>query len=217
MTLDLSKVVDLLRNSHLFRKLDEAQLADLAQQFVVTPLAANKTLFEEGDAADSFYLIYEGQVKLTQKRREKTRVLANLVPGDYFGEEAFFTHRSRSATVTAVSDSSLLQMDYEQFAKLIHSIPHLKANLQVSISSRKMARRRHWSWLNADEVVYVLVRKHTYFLFKNLVLPGLALALGIGLLFLLYFYFPLTRGTTLRGSSVGQGYCCRCCGLDGMP
>lgn len=48
MTLDLSKVVDLLRNSHLFRKLDEAQLADLAQQFVVTPLAANETLSKKG-------------------------------------------------------------------------------------------------------------------------------------------------------------------------
>ncbi len=197
MTVDLSRVLDLLSNSHLFRKLSEAQLTDLAKQFIETPLAEKTTLFEEGYDADSFYLVYEGQVKLTQKRGEKTRVLANLVAGDYFGEEAFFTHRPRSATVTAASDCTLLRMDYKRFAELIHEIPHLKANLQVSISSRRMARRRHWSWFNSDEVVYVLVRKHTFFLIKNLILPVLALAFGLALFVVLNFDFPVTRGTKL--------------------
>jgi hypothetical protein len=197
MTVDLARVVELLSNSHLFRSLNDEQRTDLANQFVERLLAKGDPLFEEGDDADSFYLVYEGQVKLTQARGENTRLLARLVEGDYFGEEAFFTHRTRSATVTGLSDCILLRMDYDRFAELLHKIPSLKENLQVAISSRRMARRRKWSWLNSDEVVYVLARKHTFFLIKNLILPALVLVLGISLFVGLYFYFPLTQGTSL--------------------
>jgi hypothetical protein len=205
MAIDNTKVVDLLSNSHLFRKLNEMQLMDLAKQFVETSLAENETLFNEGDNADSFYLVYEGKIKVSQTRGEKTRVLANLVAGDYFGEEALFAHRPRTATVSAAADCTLLRMDYNRFAELVQEIPHLKANLQVAISSRRMSRRRHWNWLNADEVVYVLVRKHSFFLLRNLILPAIALALGVGLFVLLYLDFEITRGTTLALAIGGAG------------
>jgi CRP-like cAMP-binding protein len=59
-------------------------------------------IIRRGDKPDGFYMIYKGKAKVTACRGEKKmKQLAMLYPGDYFGEEALFENRNRSANVIA--------------------------------------------------------------------------------------------------------------------
>ncbi len=177
----------LLKNTHLFRKLSEQALLDLADQFEVSTVSAGETIFEQGDKrADSFYMVMYGSVRIIRQKGNKTSELANLVRGDYFGEEALITHRPRSVTVVASSDVTLLRLTYVQFNALVQKTPHLRENFKVAISSRQLSRSSPLDWLNQGEVIYVMARKHAIFLWLNLLGPVFALLAAIISFFVLY-------------------------------
>ena len=56
----------------------------------------------QGDAADSFYLVRLGFVKVSERRPGGEIVLAYLPRGSYFGEMALLTGTTRTATCTAI-------------------------------------------------------------------------------------------------------------------
>ncbi len=199
-----SQIPVLLKNTHLFRKLAEAALEDLADQFEVSTYSAGATIFRQGDQADSFYMILDGSVKIIRLHNNKTRELALLVRGDYFGEEALITHQPRSATVVASVDTTLLRLTSAQFDQIVRDTPHLRDNLIVAISSRHLSRSKTLTWLNPGEVVYVMARKHTFFLLLNLALPATALLVAISLSLFLYLYLlpGMATGVVIGGISI---------------
>jgi hypothetical protein len=69
----------------------------------------------------------------------------------------------------------LLVLPRENFEKLVKSTPHLRSNLDLAVRSRLLARKVQFKWLAPDEVIYFLARKHIVVLYKNLILPVLAL------------------------------------------
>jgi len=130
-----------------------------------------KEIFKEGSAADRFYIIYQGKVTITQMRRNETVELASLVNGDYFGEEALFINRKRSATIRAAEKTFLFFISRKEFNELIRRFPRLRAGFEISIASRRLARQLRFKWLRPDEVIYFLARKHYTLLIDALALP----------------------------------------------
>ena len=61
-------------------------------------------LTEEGRRGREFFVLVEGAVAVRRGRRK----LADLGPGDWFGEIAILTYKPRTATVTATSPVRLL-------------------------------------------------------------------------------------------------------------
>ena len=203
MESNLPQIPVLLKNTHLFRKLADAALEDLADQFEVSTYSAGTTIFKQGEKADSFYMILDGSVKIIRLHNNKSRQLALLVRGDYFGEEALITHNPRSATVVTAADTTLLRLTSVQFDQIVQSTPHLRDNLIVAISSRHLARGKTLSWLNPGEVVYVMARKHSFFLWLNLALPVMALVGSLILGAILYFYLLPGLATALVIGGLG--------------
>ena len=60
----MNENVQFLREHPVFRRLSEVYLQQLADHMEVLNLNAGDTLFHEGDAADSFYIVMEGTVDL---------------------------------------------------------------------------------------------------------------------------------------------------------
>jgi hypothetical protein len=196
MVVDPSEIVYLLSKTHLFSNLDENSLSEIATQFDEMSLSENEIVYEEGTNSDSFYILFDGQLILTQKKKGFQKTLAKLVEGDFFGEEVLFDHKRHIATAKAVTDCILLRLNRVKLLKLISQIPDLKIHLQMSAKSRKLAGHKRWKWLGPNEVVYILVRKHTFFLYSNLILPGLAILAAIVFFVLFYYGLSFSRGTT---------------------
>lgn len=178
---------------HLFNGLKEEQLSGIAQTLVEREVSNGQLIFKRNDKPDGFYLIYKGRVRITRPREEGGEdFLAWLSPGDYFGEEALFENRNRSASVGAMEDCIFLYLSRDGFGKLLEQYEKLKPNFKVAIKSRKLARSTNFKWLGKNEVIYFIARRHIIRLYQALITPVALLIIPI----VLFVLGVLTAATT---------------------
>ena len=188
MPIELPARIAFLKKIHLFHGLGEEELAVIATELEEFQYPKGAVIFQQGGKADSFYLIYGGSVRIMRTVNRKEYQLALLTKEDYFGEMALVAKRPRSATVTALADTSLLVLSRADFEKLFKKNPQLGLNMAVAIRSRELAQRLRFKWLRTDEVVYFLARKHVVILLQNIGLPIFLLLVP---LFLFYAWFAI--------------------------
>ncbi len=180
-----------LNKMHLFNGLKEDDLAGIAAKLEDREVPAGTVIFQRGAKPDGFYLIYKGKVKITRPRENGEDFLAWISAGDYFGEEALFENRTRSATVTTMEDSVLFFLNRAGFEALLARYPKLKPNFQVTIQSHRLARQTKFKWLGPKEVIYFIARRHKIRLYQALAAPVLSLFLPAAL-----FAWGLLSGAT---------------------
>lgn len=190
MPIELSAKIAFLKKIHLFHGLGEDELAAVAAELQEVPYPKDAVIFQQGGKADSFYLIYGGVVRIVRTQNKKEYQLARLIREDYFGEMALVANRPRSATATALADTSLLVLSREDFQRLFKQNPQLGLNMSVAIHSRQLAQRLRFKWLRPDEVIYFLARKHRVILLQNLGLPVFLLLIPVSLFYAWFTIVP---------------------------
>ena len=80
-----------------------------------TALRKGETVIIEGSGGAAFFIIDSGQAAVSSKGVD----LANLGPGDYFGEVALIDGGPRSATVTAATDLVCYGLTFWEFRPLV--------------------------------------------------------------------------------------------------
>ena len=109
----------------------------LAEKFGLS-LAKGTTVFRQGDAGGSVYVIRAGKVRVLKETQGRRRMVTTLGPGDFFGEMAVVTGRPRSATVEVLEDADLLKVPAGKLQEMIAGtgevairlIRHLAARLE---------------------------------------------------------------------------------------
>lgn len=180
MDVDSTQRVAFLKKIHLFNGLDEVQTGVVAQELKETTHQAETDIISEGEKGDRLYLIFTGSVSITKNNKEIDH--GTLVVGDYFGEEALLNNQSRHSTITTQEETLLLSLSREQLFYILKQVPKLKINFEVSIASRQLARKKQFNWLEPDEVVYFLARKHQILLWQSLTMPVISFAIPVALL-----------------------------------
>ena len=101
--------------------LDHKVLADVASQVVVRPYAAGTAIIRQGDAADRFFIIQNGEVDVEVAAADGAapRVVNHLGRGDYFGEIGLLTGSTRNATVRATRETQVMELDRDGFMTMI--------------------------------------------------------------------------------------------------
>ena len=75
----------------LFAGLEASSLADLLAEAVVRRFSRNTLLFVEGEAADQFYVVLDGWVRLYRQTTDgRESVIALLARGESFAEAVMF-------------------------------------------------------------------------------------------------------------------------------
>jgi voltage-gated potassium channel len=90
----------------LFAELQATDIADIVRLLNAQQVEAGDVIARRGEPAHSMYFIAAGEVEIELKH-ERVRLGA----GHFFGEVAALRHTRRSATVTAVTRTSLLMLD----------------------------------------------------------------------------------------------------------
>src|SRR5574339_830375 len=168
----------------------DAQLAAIAERLDEKSYAAGSVIFEQNKKPESFYLIYEGSVRITRRQDRKEIQLARFVKDDYFGEMGLIAKRVRSGTAVALTDVSLLVMPREDFEKFYKSIPQLRLNFDLALKSRLLARKLQFSWLRPEEVIYFLARKHPIQFYRRVIWPLFGIFVPA---FFLYAWITMAR------------------------
>ncbi|KAH8279576.1 hypothetical protein KR018_002159, partial [Drosophila ironensis] len=123
--------VNFLKSVPLLRNLSEELLAKIADVLELEFYAAGTYIIRQGTAGDSFFLISQGNVRVTQKltgqaNAEETE-LRTLTRGDYFGEQALINEDKRTANIIALPPGvECLTLDRDSFKRLIGDLCELK-------------------------------------------------------------------------------------------
>lgn len=80
-------------------------------------------VFRQGDLGDSVYVIEEGECDVLREKDGSEEILAGLGRGDYFGEMALLSDKTRNATIRARSAMNVLIIPKHDFNKLRESVP----------------------------------------------------------------------------------------------
>ena len=108
---------------------DIERIAELGVTVTVPP---GRSIIHEGEAGDQFFVITHGAVEVTRAGR----TVAELGPGDYFGELALFDPAPRNATVTAKKDTTVVSVSRNTFRELLGEVSSLRDVLLAGMATR---------------------------------------------------------------------------------
>ena len=89
-----------------------------------TSYRKGQVVYSQGDPADAVFYILSGRVKKTVVSEQgKEALVAFLGTGDFFGEACLAGQAQRVATVTAITDSTIVRLEKAAIVRVIHQEP----------------------------------------------------------------------------------------------
>ncbi|MBI3183858.1 MAG: cyclic nucleotide-binding domain-containing protein [Myxococcales bacterium] len=122
-----------LKSIDLFSQIPGEDLAQVALISSEESREQGEEIFAEGEAGDALYLVLDGKVRV----HKSDRVIAELGERECFGEMAILDAAPRSATVTAVSETSLLKIAREDFQEIMSEKPEIAMGI-IKVLTRRL-------------------------------------------------------------------------------
>jgi CRP/FNR family cyclic AMP-dependent transcriptional regulator len=116
----------------LFSALDEAELAEVADVAGEIAFEPGTFIARQGQVETGFFLILRGRVRVVRSGDE----LAQLGPGEWFGELTVIDQMPRSASVIAIEPTTCLAIASWDLLRLIDTKPSIAVALLRELSSR---------------------------------------------------------------------------------
>jgi CRP/FNR family transcriptional regulator, cyclic AMP receptor protein len=127
--LDASK----LKSIPLFKDVPEDELAQIAGFAQEVTVDGGRELVREGDFSYEFMLIEEGEAEVTRHGEH----LADLGPGDFFGEMGLLEKTLRNATVTAKTPMKLVTLTGWDLKRMERHIPEATERVRATLEERR--------------------------------------------------------------------------------
>ena len=119
----------------LFSACSKKELQAVAKRAEDVRVDAGKVLVSEGSAGAEFFVILDGQAKVTRHGQE----VATLGPAQFFGDLALLDRAPRNATVTATTPMELVVLGQREFSALIDEVPGFAHKLLAGLARRLRA------------------------------------------------------------------------------
>jgi CRP/FNR family cyclic AMP-dependent transcriptional regulator len=135
--------VDFFRKIYLFQDLEEGEIHKVLNRTSFREFPAGAPIINEGEPGDSLFIMQEGEVEITKQLtlvldedtpKERVMIRLKAENGVYFGEMALLENETRSATVTALSDCSLLELHQRDFMDLVEENPAMGVKLLLRLA-----------------------------------------------------------------------------------
>lgn len=121
-----------LKSVDFFSQTSGEVLADLAGILTEVEVPAGQIIFAKDEPGSSMYLIVQGRVKVHDGDFE----LDQFGEGHTFGEMALLDRAPRSATVTALTDTHLLELGQEPFYVLLEDHSDVGRHIMQLLTQR---------------------------------------------------------------------------------
>ena len=120
---------EMLKNVPIFSELGRRDLDRVGKLMVQRSVRSGEVIIKEGDQAAGFFIISAGKVEVVHDVDGKGEKLAELGPGDFFGEMALFEGFPRNATVRATEDTECLAMTRWDFTAEMKNHPEIAVGM----------------------------------------------------------------------------------------
>ena len=122
-----------LSSMDLFQQFTEGELYKFfAENVSEIEVSAGEILCREGGSGDDMYILLVGELKITKDNK----FITTIKPVEYIGEMALIEDKPRSATVEAITKSTLLKITRDQFQEYFSRRPESLFAILQTLSGR---------------------------------------------------------------------------------
>ncbi|HEY4162741.1 MAG TPA: ion transporter [Dongiaceae bacterium] len=115
----------------LFAGLDATRVASIARLLKPQIVPERQAIVRRGEPADAMFFLMDGEVEVEVQPHP-----VRLAKGQFFGEIGLLLDTTRTATVTALTESRMLVLDRSDFGRLMAQHPDLKARIEKIAEER---------------------------------------------------------------------------------
>lgn len=129
---DQRQAVEILTRMPLFAEVPTEAILDIARLLLLRHVPAGEVIYGQGDPGDSMYIVDTGMVDAISDDTPG-QAIAHFSNGDYFGESALLTGKTRSITAYATTDTNLWVFYRTDFDGLLVKYPQLSVSLSRTL------------------------------------------------------------------------------------
>ena len=122
-----------LKSLPLFKDVPDEELAQIAGFAQEVNVEQGRELVREGDFSYEFMAIEEGEAEVTREGQH----VADLGPGDFFGEMGLLEKTLRNATVTAKTQMKLVTLTGWDMKRMERHIPEAIERVRATLEERR--------------------------------------------------------------------------------
>lgn len=134
--MSLEKECESLRKIPMFRDLDDAKCKLIAMSSDRLHYVPGDVVFSQGTSSDSVFFMLDGRVKVIRHRADVEIELAEMTGGAVLGETGVICGKSRTASIIAVEETTMLRTDAHVFKELLHQVPQVAVALARELANR---------------------------------------------------------------------------------
>ena len=142
-----------VRGLSLFESMAGEDVDDILATAVSRRYGAGEAVFEQGQAAEEFFVLLFGRLRVTQVTSEGQQMVIRMVnPGDLFGIARALQRSDYPGTATAVTESIALAWPMGNWDGLLARHPALAVNAMQTMGSRLLEAQQQLRELSTEEV-----------------------------------------------------------------
>lgn len=130
----------MLNRVPLLQQLEPDELEQLIAHVEPKVLPGGSRVVEEGDEGNSFFVVTEGLLHVLARKENRSRpiLVGSIRAGECFGEFSLLTGERRSATVEAVTDCVIYEIQQGHIAAILEQRPQLARILSDLLAERRL-------------------------------------------------------------------------------
>jgi small-conductance mechanosensitive channel/CRP-like cAMP-binding protein len=122
----------------LFVSLSEEDRTHLAEGLQYAPFTGGEVMTRQGAEGHWLYMMIDGTASVRVATGGAEREVAQLKPGNFFGEMSLMTGAPRLATVVAITDVECYRLDKAKFQDIISARPELAEEVAGILAQRRI-------------------------------------------------------------------------------
>lgn len=136
--------LDFLKNISLFEGIKRGQLIHVLESLQERTYLKGETIFAQGDIGRALFIVFSGKIALSRldAAAQKSDVIAEVNPGEFFGEMALLEEMPRTATATAAEETKVFMLFKIKLDSLLFSYPKIGVVIAAQLAKILSARLR---------------------------------------------------------------------------
>jgi len=138
------KKIDFLKSIRLFEGIKKRDLIHILENLQERTYLKGETVFTQGDIGRALFIVFSGKIALSRQdhETEKSGIIAEVQPGEFFGEMALLEEMPRTATASALEETRVFMLFKIKLESLLFARPRIGVVISTQLAKIMSARLR---------------------------------------------------------------------------
>lgn len=136
--------IDFLKSIRLFEGIKKRELIHILENLQERTYLKGETIFKQGDIGRALFIVFSGKIALSRQERdnEKGGLIAEVQPGEFFGEMALLEEMPRTADAYALEETRVFMLFKIKLETLFFARPRIGVVIATQLAKILSARLR---------------------------------------------------------------------------